>query len=136
VSYIDTQSIKAFVKENSWLNEDTPDAGTSELIKQIDSIVYNKTKVAIPTDATTTPGILRNHCTALLVYFSAGKRGDISQDERLRVQKLYDDAMEYLNAVEAGKTIIYSDAGVALSTSKGLAASFTSTQIVTAVDRP
>lgn len=136
MSYIDTTSIKAFVKENSWLNDETPDAGTSELIKQIDSIIYNKTKVAIPSNAEDTPGILRAHACALLVYYSSGRRGPVDQDERLRLQKLYDDAMEYLNSVESGKTIIYSDEGVALSSSKGLSASFTSTQIVTAVDRP
>jgi phage gp36-like protein len=138
MSYIDVPSIKAFVKENSWLNEDTPDAGTVELISQIDSIIYNKTKVPVPTDAATTPGILRNHAVALLVYFSSGKAGELTQDERIRRAKLYDDAMLYLNDVEAGKTVIYDDAGdpLSISSKASLSASFTSTQINTAVDRP
>lgn len=136
MSYIDAPTIKAFVKENSWLNDDTPDAGTEELIKQIDSIIYNKTKVPIPTDAANTPGILRNHAVALLVYFSSGKAGELTQDERLRRAKLYDDAMQYLNDVEAGKTAVYDADGVEVSSSKSLDAYFSSTQIVTATDRP
>ena len=136
MSYIDAPTIKAFVKENSWLNDDTPDAGTEELINQIDSIIYNKTKVPIPTDAANTLGILRNHAVALLIYFSSGKAGELTQDERLRRAKLYDDAMQYLNDVEAGKTAVYDADGVEVSSSKSLDAYFSSTQIVTATDRP
>ena len=136
MSYIDGTSIKAFVKDNSWLNADTIDTGTAELIEQIDSIIYNKTKVPVPASAADTPGILRNHAVALLVYFSSGKAGELTQDERIRRAKLYDDAMQYLNDVEAGRKTIYDDDGVIVSTSKNPSTYFSSTQIVTAVDRP
>lgn len=136
MSFIDVDDIKAFVKDNSWLTADEMDAGTTKLVAQIDSLIYNKTKVEIPSSAATAPGVLKNVACALLVYFSSGKAGELTQDERLRRAKLYDDAIQYLNDVEAGKTEVIGDDGVAISTSKSFVASFTSTQIVTAVDRP
>ena len=137
MSYIDTDIIKGFIKQNSWLTVDEDEqqevTGVNELILQIDSIIFNKTGVAIPaSDPTEAPGIIRNVACALFVWFSSGKQGDISSDERLRRERLYYEAMIYLNAVESGDINVYNDAGEIVSTQNNpLAATFESTQRIT-----
>ena len=133
MAYIDTDIIKSFFKSNSWLTaEDENTSGAAELFQQIDSIIFNKTGVPIPNSPADAPGIIRNVACALFTWFGSGKQGDISSDERLRRQKLYDDAMAYLDAVEAGSINVYDDDGEIVSEqNNALPATFESTQRIT-----
>jgi phage gp36-like protein len=134
MSYIDSDILKSFFKNNSWItvDEEDPTSGVGELITQIDSIIYNKTGVEVPDSPGDAPGILRNHACALFVWFSSGKQGDISSDERLRREKLYDEAMTYLNAVDNGDIEVYDDEGEVVSRpGNDFGASFESTQRIT-----
>ena len=131
--YLDTDTIKSFFKSNSWLTvEDESVSGAAELISQIDSIIFNKTGVPIPVSPGDAPGIIRNVACALFVWYSSGKQGDISSDERMRREKLYNDAMDYLNAVEAGDKQVFDDDGNIVSTENDdISAYFESTQRIT-----
>lgn len=134
MSFIDENIAKAFMKDNSWLtvDESEPTSGVAEIITQIDSIIYNKTGVTVPDSPGHAPGILRNIGCALFVWFTSGKQAELSSDERLRRAKLYDDAMSFLNDVEAGNAAVYDDAGVIVSRAgNDFGVSFTSTQRIT-----
>ena len=133
MSYVTNNNLKAFVKENSWITADPVDEGIAEIISQIDSIIFNKTRVPIPGDKETAPGILRNHACALVVYYTSGKQGELEDSERLRRKALFENAMKYLNDVEAGNTFVLDDDGNVVSTSKAAAAKFTSTKRITGI---
>lgn len=118
MSYIDSDIIKSFVQKNSWLSGDVEDTGVGEIIEQIDSIVFNKTGIAIPEDPEEVPGIIRNAACALFIWFTTGKQAEIDTDERIRRRNLYEDAMQFLNDVESGKTEVLDDEGNVISHSK------------------
>lgn len=113
----------AFAKKNSWLTNDDVDTELDEIFQQVDSIIFNKTGVPIPAIPNDDAPILKNHACALVIYFTTAKQQGLTQDERLFRQKLYDDAMAYLDAVEAGDKVVYNNDGEQISESHSATAS-------------
>ena len=133
MSYINKDTLIAFYQKESWLTKDNDVDGRDELIGQIDSIIFSKTKVPIPAGAEICKsGELRNNACKLFVYLASGKQGKLEQDERLRRKELNTEAMAYLNDVKTGKEKVYDDdTELVLSTSEKPEAVFTSTKRVT-----
>lgn len=125
MSFIDEVELSAFAKINSWLTNSPVDPGLDKIINQVDSIIFNKTGVTVPATPNDDAPILKNIACVLVIYFTTSKQQGLLQDERLYRQKLYDDAMAYLDDVENGLKSVYdSDGNVISSTRSGGATVF------------
>lgn len=131
MGFIDSDVVVAFVKQNSWLTNEPSDEGLAQIYKQIDDIIYQYTKVAAPTSPANANPTLQNIACALFVYYTTGKQGDLSAEEKSRREKLFDDAMKQLEAIRAGNLIIYDSEGSAITAVSVPKASFSSNQRIT-----
>lgn len=131
MGFVDNDVVIAFVKSNSWVTSEPGDEGLAEIYKQIDDIIYQYTKVAVPVSAASANPTLQNIACALFVYYTTGKQGEISAEEKSRREKLYDDAMNQLEAIRTGNLILYDSEGTAITTVSVPVATFTSTQRIT-----
>lgn len=114
MSFINTEILKAFVSDESFLVKDTV-AGLDEAIKQADEIIYQKTLIAAPENPANANAKLRNIACALVVWFTSGMQGKLEEFELSRRKKLYDDAMAALDAIQAGRDPLYDSSGAAVS---------------------
>ena len=131
MGFIDKDVVVAFVKENSWINATPDDEGLAEIYKQIDDIIYQYTKVAVPASPDDANPTLQNIACALFVYYTSGKQGELSAEEKSRREKLYDDAMKKLQEIRDGGFVLYDSEGTAITTVSVPVATFSSTQRIT-----
>jgi len=119
MSFIDSEIFKAFVSDQHWTTRPKESNGFTEVLKQVDDIIFQKTGVSIPSapEASTNKTLQNIEC-AIAIYFIAGKSGSIESDDRLRVNKLYDDAMAFLDKVKNGDEVIKDSAGLVISVSR------------------
>ena len=114
--FIDQTILQAYVGDQSFLTKAEAPAGLAEAINQADAIIYQKTRIAAPSDPSDANPKLRNIACALVVWFTGGMQGKLDEFELSRRRKQYDDAMAQLEAIRSGEEPLLDGDGTALST--------------------
>lgn len=119
----DQSTLAAFLGDNNFLvktetvegqGDPQPPAGFQEASDQADDLIHQKTSVTVPEDPTSVPAILRNIWCSLVIWFTAGHQGDVSDAEYKRRRDLFTDATDTLDAINNGDMDIVDSNGVSI----------------------
>jgi phytoene dehydrogenase-like protein len=108
MGYIDQTILKSFFAANSWLTDQANIDDQAAVLKQIDDIIFQYTKVPTPADPSQAVPTLQNIACSLFVWFTSGVQGKLDETEYKRRKDLYTDAMGELQKILNGTLGIYS----------------------------
>lgn len=104
MSFISTSELQAFAGAEDWIIDKA--SNLSEAITQADNIIYQMTGISPPASPSLAVPILRNIACALVVWFTTGQQGDLTEFEYRRREKLYNDAIDKLIEIKEGKLVL------------------------------
>lgn len=102
MSFCDKDTLKSFVGNASYLTRAAAPDGLAEAILQADTIINSYTGESIPTSPAAGNAMLRNAACALVVWFTTGMQGELSEVEYARRKTQYQDAMKLLADIRSG----------------------------------